>query len=75
MAAFLVRALGLSDDGGLDWFGDDGGSVFEADINRLADAGITRSCNPPVGDRFCPTASVRRDEMASFIARSVLLSQ
>ena len=75
MAAFLVRALDLGLDGEVDWFGDDDGSVFEADIDRVAAAGITRSCNPPVVDRFCPTAPVRRDEMASFIARSVLLSQ
>ncbi|MDJ0923011.1 MAG: M15 family metallopeptidase, partial [Acidimicrobiia bacterium] len=71
MAAFLVRALGLEDNGGGDLFVDDDGSVFEADIDKLAIAGITLGCNPPVYDRFCPTEPVRRDQMASFLARAL----
>jgi hypothetical protein len=74
MAAFLVRGLGLTDDGGQDWFRDDVGSIFELDINRLAAAGITKGCNPPANDRYCPTRLVGRDEMASFLARSVAAS-
>lgn len=70
MAAFLVRALGLVDDGGKDWFIDDNGSGFEADINKLATAGITRGCNPPIRDRFCPTGFVTRGEMAAFLVRA-----
>src|SRR5690606_4076096 len=54
MAAFLVRALGYSDDGGGDLFDDDNGSVFEGDIDRLGTAGVTRGCNPPTNSRFCP---------------------
>lgn len=69
MAAFLVRALGLTDDGGKDWFTDDNGSVFETDINRLAAAGITRGCTAD-GTRFCPADSVTRGEMAAFLVRS-----
>lgn len=68
MAAFLVRALGLTDSGGKDWFGDDGGSVFEADINRLAAAGITRGCNAD-GTNYCPDDPVTRGEMAAFVVR------
>ncbi|MFP3915765.1 MAG: S8 family serine peptidase, partial [Actinomycetota bacterium] len=30
------------------------GDVFHDDIAWLAGAGITRGCNPPVNDRFCP---------------------
>ena len=71
MAAFLVRALGLTDDGGGGWFVDDDGSIFEADIDRLATAGITRGCNPPVNDMFCPTDSVTRAQMATFLARAL----
>ena len=68
MAAFLVRALDLSDDGGKDWFTDDAGSVFEADINRLAAAGITRGCDA-AGTEFCPDDRVTRGEMAAFMVR------
>ncbi|HSJ34229.1 MAG TPA: hypothetical protein VLB85_04185 [Acidimicrobiia bacterium] len=71
MAAFLVRAMGYTDDGGGDKFVDDDGSVFEADIDRLAEAGVTLGCNPPVNDRFCPSDPVLRDQMASFLARAL----
>ncbi len=70
MAAFLVRALGLTDDGGGNSFVDDNGSVFEADIARLAAAGITKGCNPPVNDRFCPNDTVTRAQMAAFLHRA-----
>ena len=74
MAAFLVRALDLSDDGGGSKFIDDDGSVFESDIAKLAAAGITRGCNPPDNDRFCPNDPVRRDQMASFLGRALNLT-
>ncbi len=71
MAAFVVRALGLSDDGGGNRFVDDDGSVFEADIARLAAAGITKGCNPPANDRYCPDDPVTRGEMATFLTRAL----
>ncbi len=71
MAAFLVRALGYTDDGGGDLFGDDNGSVFESAIDKLATAGVTRGCNPPVNDRFCPAAPVTRGQMAAFLHRAL----
>jgi hypothetical protein len=70
MAAFLVRALGLTDDGGGDRFVDDNDSIFEGDIDRLGTAGITKGCNPPKNDRFCPNDRVSRAQMASFLARA-----
>ena len=70
MAAFLVRALGLTDVSGGNRFVDDDGSVFELDIDRLATSGITQGCNPPVGDRFCPNRSVTRAQMAAFLRRA-----
>ena len=70
MAAFLVRALGLTDTGGGNAFVDDDESVFEADIARLAAAGITRGCNPPTNDRFCPNERVTRQQMAAFLVRA-----
>ena len=65
MAAFLVRALDLPyvDE---DFFSDDEGSPYEADINALADAGIATGCG---GGRFCPGARVTRAQMASFLVR------
>jgi hypothetical protein len=71
MAAFLVRAWHITDPGPEDWFTDDDNSVFEADIDRLAAAGITKGCNPPANDRYCPTRKVTRAQTASFIARAL----
>lgn len=68
MAAFLNRALGLpatTDD----FFVDDDDSVFEGDINELAGSGITRGCNPPTNDEFCPERTLTRAEMATFMVR------
>jgi hypothetical protein len=73
MAAFLARALDLTDDGGGNTFTDDDGSVFEADIAKLAAAGITKGCNPPTNDRFCPESNVTRGQMAAFLRRAAAL--
>ena len=70
MAAFLVRAYSYGDDSGGNRFSDDDGSVFETSINRLAAAGVTLGCNPPANTKFCPDREVRRDEMATFLARA-----
>jgi hypothetical protein len=50
-------------------FADDDSSIFEADIEWLADAGVTRGCNPPTNDRFCPNSNVTRGQMAAFMRR------
>jgi dipeptidyl aminopeptidase/acylaminoacyl peptidase len=71
MAAFLVRALGYTDAGGGGMFTDTTGSVFEQDIDRLATAGVTRGCNPPVNDMFCPLDPVTRGQMAAFLHRAL----
>jgi glucose/arabinose dehydrogenase len=71
MAAFLVRYLGLTDPGPGDWFVDDDGSIFESEVDRLAQAGITLGCNPPANDRFCPLDSVTRGQMATFLDRAL----
>lgn len=72
MAAFLDRALGLG-PASRDYFGDDEASIFEGEINRLAEARITLGANPPANDRFLPEHSVTRAEMASFLARALKL--
>ena len=45
--------------------------TFEADIVRLASAGITRGCNPPANTRFCPEGAVTRGQMAAFLTRAL----
>lgn len=75
MASFLVRAFELADmvtPTDPDPFGDDDGSVHEADISILAEAGITLGCNPPDNDLYCPDDPVTRAQMASFLARTLL---
>ncbi len=68
MAAFLDRALDLPAAG--NHFVDDNGSTFESHIDALAASGITRGCNPPTNDRFCPEAHVTRGQMAAFLVRA-----
>ncbi|MDJ0925331.1 MAG: S-layer homology domain-containing protein [Acidimicrobiia bacterium] len=74
MAAFLVRALGYADDGGGNLFVDDDDSTFELDIDKLATAGVTRGCNPPLNDSFCPDKNVTREQMAAFLVRALDLT-
>jgi len=74
MAAFLVRALGLTDPGLGDLFVDDDNSVFASAIDKLATAGITAGCNPPVNDRYCPDDNVTRGQMAAFLVRALGLT-
>lgn len=73
MAAFLARGYGLGNPGG-DRFVDDDSSIFEGAIEAVAGAGISRGCNPPANSRFCPHDAVRRDVMATFLARAEGLS-
>lgn len=67
MASFLVRARSLPPSS-TDYFSDDTGNIHEGNINALAQAGITLGCG---GGNYCPADPVRRDEMASFLARAM----
>ncbi len=69
MATFLVRAFGLPASS-TDAFSDDGGSGHHASINALAAAGVTYGCQP---GRFCPSSTVTRGELATFIMRALNL--
>lgn len=71
MAAFLVPALGYNDDGSGALFTDHDESVFRFDIDKLATAGVTLGCNPPVNDQFCPGRNVTRGQMAAFLHRAL----
>ena len=66
MASFLTRALHLPATA-TDFFTDDETSIHEGDINRLAASGITGGCGP---GRFCPRATVTREQMAAFLRRA-----
>ncbi len=69
MAAFLVRALDLPTGAPGAFIDDDG--VFEGQIEALAAAGVTRGCNPPINDQFCPDDNVTRGQMAAFLHRAL----
>ena len=69
MAAFLTRALGLP--GRAEQFVDVAAdNIFARDIGAIAAQGITRGCNPPRNDRFCPSDPVTRAQMAAFLTRA-----
>jgi len=71
MAAFLTRALNYTSIDPNIEFVDDNNSPFETDIAKLATAGVTRGCNPPLNDRYCPDDPVTRGQMASFLGRAL----
>ena len=71
MAAFLTRALGLTNDNHPGFTDVPRNSPFHQDIRRIARAGITRGCNPPANDRFCPKDPVTREQMAAFLRRAL----
>lgn len=64
-----VPALGIEGR-----FVDDDDSVHEANIEAVAEAGITLGCNPPINDRFCPRDPVTRGQMAAFLVRALTLA-
>ena len=66
MAAFLTRALGLSQDPGGGPYDDVDGHALEAEIAALEAAGITTGCTPTT---YCPERQVTRAEMAAFVVR------
>jgi hypothetical protein len=71
MAELLVRAFGFESAEPVDVFGDDDGHRFEAAINRIAAAAITRGCNPPDNTDYCPDRPLVRSEMATFFVRAL----
>ena len=67
MAALIARALDLP-VGTPGRFTDDDESTHEADIERIAEAGITVGC---AADRFCPDDQLTRDQLAAFLHRAL----
>jgi hypothetical protein len=66
-----VLPRGYVDDGGGDLFIDDDGSVLEPDIDKLGTAGVTKGCNPPTNNMYCPNNVVTRGQMAAFLHRAL----
>jgi len=66
MADFLVPALDLP-PATQNYFTDDNGHPSEDNINRVAEAGITFGCTATT---YCPSATVTRAQMASFLTRA-----
>ncbi len=71
MAELLVRAFGYTNPEGTDFFDDDEGDPFEVSINKLKNQGVTKGCNPPENNAFCPQRSLSRAEMATFMVRAL----
>jgi hypothetical protein len=71
MATFLVRAHDLVAPPlatGPDRFSDDDGSTHEANINKVAAAGLAAGTSSTT---FAPTEAVLRGQMATFLARTL----
>lgn len=76
MAAWMARAYALIAGEELpststDYFGDDA-RYHEADVNRLASAGIVQGTSSGV---YSPRIGVRRDQMGSYLARTLAASK
>jgi hypothetical protein len=50
-------------------FKDTVGTQFEAEIQWMSDHGISKGCNPPANDNFCPSSFLIRGEVAAFLDR------
>ncbi len=52
-------------------FNDDDGNIHEGFIEAIAELGITKGCNPPANDAYCPRQPVTRAQAASFVVRAL----
>ncbi len=55
-----------------DFIDVDDSNVFKADLEWMAANGITKGCNPPANDKYCPSVTVTREQMAAFMHRLAL---
>ena len=71
---FLLGSVGVQAaeiaPGGTFW--DDDGNIHEPQIEAIAAANITFGCG---GDRYCPSESVTRGQMAAFLKRAFLFAE
>jgi M6 family metalloprotease-like protein len=70
MATFLVRAFDVEDAPSAAFVDVDAAGAHAASIDALAAAGVTAGCSrDPL--RYCPTGSVTRAQMATFLVRAL----
>lgn len=67
MAAFIARALGLTEMTGEPAFDDLEGHLFEGAVDRIVTAGIGFGCTEK---SFCPDRPLLREEMAELLVRA-----
>ncbi|MFO7959828.1 MAG: peptidoglycan-binding protein [Nitriliruptoraceae bacterium] len=67
MASFLARGFDLGP--AQEQYFHDVGDTHDQNAQRLAEAGISDGCDD-LGLSFCPAQSVRREQMAAFLARA-----
>ncbi|MGF1668702.1 MAG: S-layer homology domain-containing protein, partial [Acidimicrobiia bacterium] len=70
MAEYLVRTYGFENSEGTDFFTDDGTSPHQDAINALFANDITVGCSDEA-PLYCPDDSLTREQMATFLARSL----
>jgi hypothetical protein len=68
MAAFIVRALELTETSGVRFRDVQAGTTAATNVDKLATAEITRGC---ATDRYCPSDPVTRQQMAAFLRRAL----
>jgi hypothetical protein len=67
MAAFIARALHLTEMTGTPAYDDVDGHLFEVAIDKIQTAGIGFGCDE---NSFCPDRPLERDEMAELLVRA-----
>src|SRR5690554_7541229 len=75
LLAFLLPQPASAQVGAFEDLASESGQrhTFADEAEWLADHGITRGCNPPKNDRFCPDQPVTRGQMAAFLTRTLHL--
>lgn len=66
-AIFMILPAAAFAGQRFDDVGDD--NIFKADIEWLAESGVTLGCNPPANTEFCPEDNVTRQQVAAFMHR------
>lgn len=53
------------------WFTDDDGNVHEDNIETIAALGVSVGCGDPTDNLYCPSRTVTRAQMATFLIRAL----
>ena len=69
VAAFMLFLVPVAAIAAGEFTDVDDDNLFKTDIEWMADAGVTKGCNPPTNDEFCPGDNVTREQMSAFMHR------